>query len=96
MQNYSVIMRIEKETGLPLVFFPETLDQYGNLDCYAHLGQHSAASMHYYWQNTTSPKEKDSENVEALRRELTSIYSRADDPDAVNLVWKMRLTRKLS
>jgi hypothetical protein len=93
MQNYSVIMRIEKETGLPIVFFLETLDRYGNLDCYAHIGQHSAASYDYYIKRTTPPKESDKAHVEALQRELTDIYSRADDPDAVQLVWKNRIVR---
>ena len=46
-----VIFRKDAKNGEIIAFFPETYKEYknGKMLCYAHLGQHSEASIEYYW-----------------------------------------------
>lgn len=46
-----VIFRKDKKTNEVIAFFPETYKN-GMVDCYTHIGQHSQASIEYYWGNT--------------------------------------------
>ncbi len=45
----SAVVRIEKDTGAPLIVF-------GAEGCYAHLGQHSDIARDYYHQDTRPPR----------------------------------------
>lgn len=52
-------------------FFPELPANYGNILCYAHIGQHSEASYEYYKSTqTANPKE-----YAELLEELKNIYN---------------------
>ena len=62
-------------------FFPEAPAMYGNITNYAHIGQHSEASLDYYWKSKRASFEQYAE----LYKELQSIY------DDVTLVIKQRL-----
>ena len=44
----SAVVRIEKDTGAPLIVF-------GADGCYAHIGQHSAIAREYYRRDTRAP-----------------------------------------
>ena len=44
----STIVRIEKDTGAPLIVF-------GADGCYAHIGQHSSIAREYYRRDTRAP-----------------------------------------
>jgi hypothetical protein len=65
-----VIFRIEGEYTRDVVaFFPYAEANHGMLVSYAHVGQHSEASLGYYG-NTMLPRESDQANVDSLRAEL--------------------------
>ena len=85
-----VIIRYENETGEAVAFFPNTLDRYGNLDCYAHIGQHSAASYDYYLGKTKPAKYLKLGKAESLFQELCGIYESDGD---CKLVLKQRINR---
>lgn len=56
-------------------------DNFGNLTCYAHVGQHGACSLD--WYHTTRPA-KPGEYADLLA-ELRGIYERPGDPDRAEL-----------
>lgn len=92
-RNYPVIYRIEgnKRTGRNAVaFFPHANVNFGRIECYAHIGQHSEASLAYY-TGTKKPKAADAALVDELRREIVSIYQSGHD--AVTLVECLKLPR---
>ena len=62
-------------------FLPETPVRYGRIGNYAHIGQHSEASLEYYWKSKKASPEQYAE----LYKELQRIY------DDVILVIKQRL-----
>ena len=65
-----VIFRKDKKTNETIAFFPETYKN-GMVDCYTHIGQHSQASIEYYWQNTK--RIHSSEEYSSLWKELEMI-----------------------
>ena len=48
----SAVVRIEKDTGAPLIVF-------GADGCYAHIGQHSSIEREYYLTDTRAPNTPD-------------------------------------
>ena len=62
-------------------FLPEDPVRYGRIGNYAHIGQHSEASLEYYWKSKKASPEQYAE----LYKELQRIY------DDVILVIKQRL-----
>jgi len=60
-----------------------------SVTCYAHVGQHGSCTKAWYW--TTRPATP--AEFADLLCELRGIYSRAGDPDAVDLVNVKRWTR---
>lgn len=81
-----VIFRMEGNKPQTCVaFFPYSSANHGKIVCYAHLGQHSEASIHYYGK--TRPA-KPTQYAELLV-ELRGIYE--SGPDAVRLVIRKRL-----
>lgn len=75
--------------GVTAVFPTLPWDSNGTqLTVYAHVGQHGGASFGWY-NGTVAAKP---EEYADLLRELESIYSDADDPDAVKLQVYKRMT----
>lgn len=65
-----VIYRKDSD-GKVIAFLPELPANYGKIVCYAHIGQHSEASIEYYHGTKTAlPSE-----YEPLNDELKRIYS---------------------
>lgn len=65
-----VIYRKDSD-GKIIAFLPELPANYGKIVCYAHIGQHSEASIEYYHNTETAlPSE-----YEALHKELKAIYN---------------------
>ena len=62
-------------------FLPDAPVRYGRIGNYAHIGQHSEASLEYYWKSKKASPEQYAE----LYKELQRIY------DDVILVIKQRL-----
>ncbi len=60
----------------------------GDFTIYAHIGQHGGASHGWYYETRAAKPEEYSD----LLRELQRIYSRPDDPEAVELVIYKRMT----
>lgn len=91
MDKLPVIFRADRSgpaKGEVTAVFPTLPAGRGEMTCYAHVGQHSGCSPS--WYRTTRPA-KPHEYVDLLL-ELRRIYSRADDPDAVELVICERIT----
>lgn len=85
-----VIIRSDAETGEPVAFMPlepGTSDPY-TMCCYAHIGQHSSASIDYY--NSTRPANIHSdEAANELWRELRGIYECEPDFTELRLGYRM-------
>lgn len=65
-----VIYRKDSD-GKVTAFMPELPANYGKIVCYAHMGQHSEASIEYYHSTETAlPSE-----YEPLHKELKAIYN---------------------
>ena len=60
-----------KESGDVVAFFPDHEANRGMIVCYAHIGQHSEASIEYY--HSTLPAKP--EEYASLHNELCSIYT---------------------
>lgn len=69
-EKSKVIYRKESD-GEIIAFLPELPANYGKIVCYAHMGQHSEATLEYY-QSTKSAKPAE---YMALHTELKSIYN---------------------
>jgi hypothetical protein len=80
----TVIPRLDRD-GTPVLFITDAPANYGNIVCYAHLGQHSEASVAYYRE--TKPAKRG--ECDGLLREYASI-----PPKGVAIV-RRRLTRKM-
>ena len=70
MATERVMFRKWKGNGAIIAFFPDQPDG-PYLMSYAHIGQHSEASLEYYW--STRKVDYDSTEVKALVNELCSI-----------------------
>lgn len=72
-----VIPAWDKKHGEAVLFFPSYAANFGNIVCYAHIGQHSEASLEYYRKDCRSfnsyfPKEK--HEINALLDEYKSNF----------------------
>ena len=88
MEKFKVIFRKVKNpyTGEfeVVAFFPEASANYGNILSYMHIGQHSEASIEFYW----STSKVSAEEFKPLLDELRAIY------DDVELVVRQKLNYK--
>lgn len=80
MNKVKVIFRKDREGNI-IAFLPELRVNHGNIMSYMHIGQHSEASLQYYWETVKATEEE----YKPLLKELKSIY----DDEA--LVIKKRL-----
>jgi hypothetical protein len=74
MQNQNevtVIFRVEKDGSILAVFPYEIWDNYGNVMCYAHIGQHSSCDYGSILEQT---KPASPEQYQNLLSELKDIY----------------------
>ena len=83
MEKVKVIFRKNKD-GETIAFFPEFHVQYGNIMSYVHIGQHSEASLDFYYSTVKANVQE----YESLFNELKTIYG-----DCV-LVVKQKLNYK--
>ena len=83
MEKVKVIFRKNKN-GEVIAFFPEFHVQHGNIMSYMHIGQHSEASLDFYY----STKKASVQEYDTLFNELKTIY------DDCVLVVKQKLNYK--
>lgn len=69
MEKVKVIFRKTKENEI-IAFMPEANVNYGNILSYMHIGQHSEASLEFYW----TTKKATEEEYKPLLEELKMIY----------------------
>ncbi len=86
-----VIFRVYRKE-LCAYFPPEHWDAQGHITCYAHVGQHGAASREWLWKGKRATPEQYAE----LLAELRGIYEQPDDPDRVQLKVYQRAVGKAS
>ena len=79
-QNGYIIQKRQKKNEV-VAFIPESTVNYGHILSYMHIGQHSEASLQYYWETVKATEEE----YKPLLKELKSIY------DDETLVIKKRL-----
>lgn len=81
--------------GNPVLFFPEVEANRGNILCYAHMGQHSEASIEYYWSLRNPFRTYQREAVKRLLDEYQLNYIRDGEvlTEAFRDSSKMRLSR---
>ena len=53
-----VLFRKDKNTKEIVAFLPECPVNYGNILCYMHIGQHSEATLQYYWDTVKATEEE--------------------------------------
>lgn len=83
MEKVKVIFRKTKENEI-IAFMPEANVNYGNILSYMHIGQHSEASLEFYW----TTKKATEEEYKPLLEELKMIY------DDYILVVKQKICHK--
>jgi hypothetical protein len=55
-QAIRVVCRIDKHTGEPILFLPDSRERPGFIAYYTRVGQHATASTAYYYRNTRPAK----------------------------------------
>lgn len=101
MEKLPVIFRVTKYNAATPVFphditavFPTEVERNGNMECYAHVGQHSSCSPEWYSNNTRPAKPYEYAD---LLTELKGIYSSKfryeDGSDVFELVVYQRRQR---
>lgn len=83
MEKVKVIFRKTKNNEV-IAFMPEESVNYGNILSYMHIGQHSEASLEFYW----TTKKATEEEYKPLLEELKMIY------DDCILVVKQKICHK--
>ena len=66
-----ILFRKDRKTNEVVAFIPESTVNYGHILSYMHIGQHSEASLQYYWETVKATEEK----YKPLLKELKSIYA---------------------
>lgn len=69
-----VLFRKDKNTKEVVAFLLECPVNYGNILCYMHIGQHSEASLQYYWDTVKTTEEE----CKPLLEELENIVYNGD------------------
>lgn len=62
-----ILFRKDKDTKEIVAFLPECPVNYGNILCYMHIGQHSEASLQYYWDTVKATEEEYKPLLEELK-----------------------------
>lgn len=91
MEKVKVIFRKTKDNEI-IAFMPEASVNYGNILSYMHIGQHSEASLEFYW----TTKKATEEEYKPLLNELNGIYDdctlivkqKLNHNDLTNKAWK--------
>ena len=65
-----ILFRKDRKTNEVVAFIPESTVNYGHILSYMHIGQHSEASLQYYWETVKATEEE----YKPLLKELKSIY----------------------
>lgn len=65
-----VLFRKDRKTNEVVAFIPESTVNYGMILSYMHVGQHSEASLQYYWDTVKAMEEE----YKPLLMELERIY----------------------
>ena len=68
-----ILFRKDRKTNEVVAFIPESTVNYGHILSYMHIGQHSEASLQYYWETVKATEEE----YKSLLKELKSIYDEA-------------------
>ena len=78
METVKVIVKREKVAGADslVLFFPESTTNYGKIECWSFFGEHSEASMGYFW-GLKPPRLEDEDAVEKLLSFYEQRYSMA-------------------
>ena len=63
-----VLFRKDKNTKEIVAFLPECPVNYGNILCYMHIGQHSEATLQYYWDTVKATEEEYKPFLEELEK----------------------------
>ena len=66
-----ILFRKDRKTNEVVAFIPESTVNYGHILSYMHIGQHSEASLQYYWETVKATEEE----YKSLLKELKSIYA---------------------
>lgn len=90
MEKYRVIFRKDRKSGEVIAFFPESYNKRtGSMTAYAHIGQHFAADIFYYW----TTKKASPEEYRNLFIELQNIYGRSFSGEpSLQLVVRQRMS----
>lgn len=91
METLPVVFRREREPGSILAVFPTLYETGNTVTCYAHIGQHGAASPDYILHDTT-PAAPD--EYAPLLAELRSIYENPHYGEPVKLKVYQRMSGK--
>lgn len=87
-ETTAVIFRVDlrpKGSGEVVAVFPEQVDRAGDMNCYAHAGQHSQCSMGWYRRYSRPAKP---EEYASLKSELEH-YGPPDANYTLDIRWRM-------
>lgn len=69
-----ILFRKDRKTNEVVAFIPESIVNYGKILSYMHIGQHSEASLEYYWETVKATEEE----YKPLLEELENIVYNDD------------------
>lgn len=69
-----ILFRKDRKTNEVVAFIPESIVNYGKILSYTHIGQHSEASLEYYWETVKATEEE----YKPLLEELENIVYNDD------------------
>lgn len=58
-----ILFRKDRKTNEVVAFIPESTVNYGHILSYMHIGQHSEASLQYYWETVKATEEEQFETL---------------------------------
>lgn len=69
-----ILFRKDRKTNKVVAFIPESTVNYGHILSYMHIGQHSEATLQYYWDTVKATEEE----YKPLLEELENIVYNDD------------------
>lgn len=82
---FHIIPRIIKKDNTPILFLPDQLANNGMINTYMHIGQHSEASMEFYYKDTRPCKLKNIVEVQDLIDEYQNLL---DADESLKIIHK--------
>lgn len=80
-----ILFRKDRKTNEVVAFIPESTVNYGHILSYMHIGQHSEASLQYYWETVKATEE---EYKPLLKADEALVIKKRLNMDKLRSIWR--------